>query len=165
MDSTQKSAGSFIKASGNPQALLQFRKKVLNHVSPEILFSVKLLGLLLIRLWKNHCLHLLLIQAIQQPCFDSVGNVFEQGLDLIQNSAQQHVSALQIKSLTRAFIKTYWIAKLITGCMNFGCKSSLMRTNNLWYDYFFCVSCVDDPEKSCCRSGHTRCLPWPLALQ
>ena len=123
MDSTQKSAGSFIKASGNPQALLQFRKKVLNHVSPEILFSVKLLGLLLIRLWKNHCLHLLLIQAIQQPCFDSVGNVFEQGLDLIQNSAQQHVSALQIKSLTRAFIKTYWIAKLITGCMNFGCKT------------------------------------------
>ena len=90
----RKAQACLSKRVAPPRHCFNLGKKVLNYVSPEILFSVKLLGLLLIGLWKNHCLHLLLIQAIQQTCFDSVGNVLEQGFDLIQNSALQHVSAL-----------------------------------------------------------------------
>ena len=142
MDSSQKSAGLFIKASGTPPVLLQFGKKVLNHVSPEILFSVKLLALLLIGFWKNHCLHLLLIQAIQQNCIDSVGNVLEQGFDLIQNSALQHVSGLQIISLTWVLIKIRWVAKFITGCINCGCKTFTNANDIIFGMITFFVSAV-----------------------
>ncbi len=48
----------------------------------------------------------------------------QKGLDLIQKSFQQHVRTLQIMGLTRAEMKTRWIAEGITGCMNFGRQTS-----------------------------------------
>ena len=123
-DSSQKRAGSLIVVGGNPQVLLQLGKEVPYQVSPAILASVKLPGLLLIGLrgnqcfmtcfacaWMhsrllliglrgNQCFRLMLLQAIQQPCFCSVGNVCQQCLDLIQKSSQQQVRTLQVMGLT-----------------------------------------------------------------
>ena len=90
VDSSQKSTGSLIVAAGNPPVLLQFGKEVLNQVPPAVLVLVELPGFLLIRLRWNHCFHLVLLQAIQKPCFCCVGNVCQQGLDLIQKSTRPH---------------------------------------------------------------------------
>ena len=132
MDSSQRSAGSLIVAGGNPTVLLQFGKEVLNPVSPAILVSVELPGLLLIGLRWNHSFHLVLLQAIQQPCFCSVGNVCQQGLDLIQKSFQQHARTLQVMGLTWTEMKTRWIAECITGCMDFGRQTSAGATETFF---------------------------------
>ena len=129
MDSPQKSAGSLIVAGGNPPVLLQFGKEVLNQVPPAVLVSVELPGILLLRLRWNHCFYFVLLQAIQQPCSCCVGNVCQQGLDLIQKSFQQHVRALQVMGLTRTEMKTRWIAEGITGCMDFGRQTSAGATD------------------------------------
>ena len=129
MDSSKKSTGSLIIAGGNPPVLLQFGKEVLNQVPPAVLVLVELPGVLLIRLRWNHCFHLVLLQAIQQPCFCCVGFVRQQGLALIQKSFQQHVGTLQIMGLTRTEMKTRWIAEGITGCMNFGRQTSAGATD------------------------------------
>ena len=129
MDSSQKSTGSLIVAGGNPPVLLQFGKEVLNQVSPALLVPVKLPGLLLIRLRWNHCFHLVLLQAIQEPCFCSVGNVCQQGLDLIQKIFQQHGRTLQVMGLTRTEMKTRRIAEGITGCLDFGRQTSAGATD------------------------------------
>ena len=129
MDSSQKSTGSLIVAGGNPPVLLQFGKEVLNQVSPAILVSVELSGLLLIGLRWNHCFHLVLLQAIQKPCSCCVGHVCQQGLDLIQKIFQQHVRTLQVMGLTRTEMKTRWIAEGITGCLDFGRQTSAGATD------------------------------------
>ena len=52
----QKGTGSLIVKGGNPLVLLQLGNEVLNQVSPAILISVALSGLLLIGLrWKCGC--------------------------------------------------------------------------------------------------------------
>ena len=114
---------------GNPLVLLQLGKEVLNQVSPAVLVSVELPGILLLRLRWNHCFHLVLLQAIQQPCSCCVGNVCQQGLDLIQKGFQQHVRTLQVMGLTRTEMKTRWIAEGITGCMDFGRQTSAGATD------------------------------------
>ena len=129
MDSSQKSTVSLIVAGGYPPVLLQFGKEVLNQVPPAVLNLVELPGFLLIRLRWNHCFHLVLLQAIQQPCSCCVGNVCQQGRDLIQNGFQQHVRTLQVMGLTRTEMKICWIAEGITGYMNFGRQTSAGATD------------------------------------
>ena len=97
-------------------------------MSPAILVSVELSGLLLIGLRWNHCFDLALLQAIQESCLCSVGNVCQQ-LDLIQKGFQQHVRTLQVMGLTRTEMKTRWIAEGITGCMDFGRQTSAGATD------------------------------------
>ena len=129
MDSSQKSTGSLIVAGGNPPVLLQLGKEVLNQVSPAILVSVELPGLLAIRLWRNHRFDLALFQAIQDSRFCSISNVCQQGLDLIQKIFQQNIRTLQVMDWTRTEMKTRWIAEGITGCMNFGRQTSAGATD------------------------------------
>ena len=129
MDSSQKSTGSFIVASVNSPVLLQFGKEVLNHVPPAVLVLVELTGFLLIRLRWNHCFHLVLLKAIEKPCSSCVGNVCQQGLDLIQKSFWQHVRTLQVMGLTRTEMKTRWIAEGIIVCIDFGRQTFARQTN------------------------------------
>jgi len=143
VDGSQKSIGSLILKGGSSLVLLQFGKEVLNQVSPAILASVELPGFFLIELRWNHCFHPVLLNAIQESYLCSVvGFVCQKGLDLIQQSFQQHVSILQVMGLTGTQMKTSWIAERITGCMYIGRQAPTGATYTLFGAITFFASAL-----------------------
>ena len=68
--------------------------------------------------------------------------------------------------LTRTQMKTRWIAEGISGCLDFRRQTPAGATDTFLVAIpFLRQHCVDGPAQSCCRSGHTRCLPRQPALQ
>lgn len=62
-------------------------------------------------------------------------------------------------SLPWSQMKSRWVFKGITACMNIGRQASLEAADTLSGPIAFLpLHCVGGTEQSCCQSGHTHCL-------